>query len=597
MKKFITNPVIAFALLCFLFSPASNSQSVISGHAFSDFNNNNSYDPGEGLPSITVWLMDKNAVSPFYLVYPVQTAITTFDGSYTFTNVSNGSYQLRVKLSTVSNLLTQYPGSTLPRNIVDMNPYVEDNTPNGITDLNILASNNFSDINFGFNPNVPAPSFRPQNRFAFDGGINSFINVSSKTFDLAPVTCNGTTYNPTISFTTDKQCTIASEVYPQAGNTSGANPVTWPGPNKGGFNTGDTTLQLFFGDACYTPGNNDRAVLTVDFSNLVTDVRFNIYDIDCSNPQLVNGSIDHVKVTGYNGSNAVSPVIVLQQDVAYNSISGNGITGWPDYPDNNPFNNYPDTYNSGNADHGNASIYFTDVIDKIVIEYEEYTALLIPSAKKILNPVSPITAESQWDVPATPALRAISIGSIGYSLYCRLLAANLVSFEAKAAGHQVNLQWKADNEPLVKQYTIQRLLADGSWLDLGKIMAGTASIHYFTDKHPATGVNEYRLKILNRDGGNLLSETRKVTIAANINDIEIINNPAPELSLLVNGALSEINIYDASGQKLVSQPVHNTNASGSSRIVMNGLSLNTGVYFVKALFANGEMKTVKFLKK
>jgi hypothetical protein len=92
MNKSITKPVIGIGLLILLFTHRANSQSVISGHIFTDRNNNGIFDANEGLSSITVWLMDNAAVSPFYQVYPVQTAITSVDGNYSFSNVSNGNY-------------------------------------------------------------------------------------------------------------------------------------------------------------------------------------------------------------------------------------------------------------------------------------------------------------------------------------------------------------------------------------------------------------------------------------------------------------------------------------------------------------------------
>jgi len=329
---------------------------------------------------------------------------------------------------------------------------------------------------------------------------------------------------------------------------------------------------------------------------MVTDVRFTLYDIDGTNPQLADGSIDHVKVTGYNGSTPVIPVIVLAQAYPFNTISGNTISGWADYPDNNSTNNYPDTYNSGNADNGNADIYFTDVIDRFVIEYEEYAPLAVPSVKKIQVPVSPINNESQWGAPATPTTRAISMGSIGYSLYCKTLAADNMIFDATAAGQLVKLQWKTGNETQLKQYRIERLAQTGSWTALGNIMAaGSGNTYHFTDLHPVKGTNQYRLALLNQDGSYHFSEIRKVNIGTTSGDIEIISNPASSLSLVAYGDVQHITVFDASGQQLFDHPVKQ-NSTGSTTISLNQFTLYTGFYFVKALFGNGEVKTLKFVK-
>ena len=101
MNKFITKPVIGILLSITLFTQQAKSQSVISGHIFNDLNSNGSFDANEGINTVTIWLMDGAAVSPWYQVYPVQTAISSADGNYSFSNVGNGNYQVRVKISTL----------------------------------------------------------------------------------------------------------------------------------------------------------------------------------------------------------------------------------------------------------------------------------------------------------------------------------------------------------------------------------------------------------------------------------------------------------------------------------------------------------------
>ena len=356
------------------------------------------------------------------------------------------------------------------------------------------------------------------------------------------------------------------------------------------------TLQLFFGFNCFNPFNNDRATVTLQFSNLVSNVRFSVYDIDDINPQLVDGSVDHVKVTGYNGVNPVDPIIRLDQNTPFNTISGNTVFGWPDYPDNNPINNYPDYFNSGNADNGNADFYFTSPVDRIVIEYEEYVKQLIPSAKKISVPVSPITNEFQWNLPAVPATRSISIGSIGYDYYCpAVLAANFLSFDAKANRIEVNLQWKTANDQQTRQYNIERLMPNGSWKEIGSIMQGQGPLYHYTDKQPVTGINQYRLVLVNTDGTRQFSEIRKVKITCNSNDMEITFNPGASLIVTLYGEARSLSMFNASGQCLFVQPVLPVNSNtGNVRISLDQFHPLPGLYIIKASFVNGEEKTLKF---
>ncbi|HMC99298.1 MAG TPA: SdrD B-like domain-containing protein, partial [Ferruginibacter sp.] len=150
MNRFITKPVICFALPFVFFIESANSQASISGHIFSDNNKNGVYDNREGLQQVAVWLLDKAAVSPFYQVYPVQTVMSGPDGSYTFNNVANGDYQVKVKMSTLYNTLIYDPRNIITRTIADNNPYNPDNIPDGITSISITSATNYDNIDFGF---------------------------------------------------------------------------------------------------------------------------------------------------------------------------------------------------------------------------------------------------------------------------------------------------------------------------------------------------------------------------------------------------------------------------------------------------------------
>ena len=594
MNKFTTPSVIGLALSFVLFVQTANSQALISGHVYSDVNKNSAYDAGEGLSQVTVWLLSDAAVSPYYQVYPVQTANTASDGSYSFTNVGSGYFYVKVKRSTLNPSLIFNPAGTITQIISDNNPYNRDAEPDGMTLLNI-TSGTYANIDFGFLTNELTPGVNPNRRFAFDDSSNSFINVMSQTYNLASESCNGNTFTPTLTIATDRQNNASAETYPMAGCNSCFPNMYWPGQNKGGFHGDDVTLQLFFGQSSSGLVNNDKETLTFTFNSLMSDVHFTIYDIDAINPQLINGSIDHVRVIGYDGNSPVMPVIIAPQNQPYLSIYGNNVSGWPDYPDNNSTNNYPDSYNSGDEDHGNAEVYFSSLVDRIVVEYEEYAPLLLPSAKKISVPVSPIDDESQWALPADPTIRGISIGSIGYTYFCSLLAADQMNFEAKAAGQKVNLQWSRATEQDLASYRAEHLSANGTWTPLATIKAvGDGHVYHFTDLHPLKGTNQYRLALLGNNGSYHLSEIRKVNIGAG-DDIQLINNPASSLSLMLYGDAKNVSVYDGTGKLIVDYAVKQ-NSNGGTLINLNNFALNTGFYFVTATFANGGVKTLKFVK-
>lgn len=593
MKKTFTLLVTGILLLCVI-PKSSHCQSRISGYVYSDVNRNSSHDAGEGLSQVSVWLLDQTAVSPYYQVYPVQTAVTAADGSYSFLNVVPGNYEVKVNKSTLNPGMFGGP-SMITQIFSDNNPYGRDAEPDGMTQLNISAGD-YDNIDFGFGTNNSTPGASAIRRFAFDDAANSFINETSKTFNLLPETCNGSTFFPTLTISTDRQNNVAANTYPVAGCNSCSPGKYWPGLNKGGFHGDDVTFQMFFEQGTAAFVGNDKATVNLQFSNQVKDVHFTIYDIDAINPQLTNGSIDHVRVTGYNGTDPVMPVIIAAQSQPYLTIYGNNISGWPDYPDNNSSNNYPDSFNSGDADNGNAEIYFNTPIDKIVIEYEEYETVLLPSAKKIKLAVSPINDESQWDVSAGATLRGISFGSIGYTYVCNtVLAADQLKFDAKAIGQKVDLQWSRQSESGIKTYRIEKLGSGNSWTTLGTTnAAGNGRIYHFPDMHPAKGLNQYRIAMLGNNGSYQLSEIRKVTIASG-NDAQLLNNPASQLNLMLYGDAKNVAVYNGEGKLVVEQAIAQ-NSNNGTLLSLNRFIQYTGLYFVKVSFGNGEVKSLTYLK-
>jgi hypothetical protein len=132
-------------------------------------------------------------------------------------------------------------------------------------------------------------------------------------------------------------------------------------------------------------------------------------------------------------------------------------------------------------------------------------------------------------------------------------------------------------------------------MTLGTIAAaGAGHVYQFTDLNPMKGVNQYRLALISNNGAYYLSEVRKVSIGA-ADDIEITSNPAPALNMVVYGQAKDVAVFDAAGQRIFDYPIKNTSGSITT-ITLDQFALHNGFYFVKALFANGEVKTLKFVK-
>ena len=579
--------ILATVLATFFISISFGQSSTISGHVFNDLNNDSLYEAGEGLPNIKVWLFDLKENSIKFRVIPVDSIVTDANGLYTFSNVAASDYQVRV-------MITSMP-TTITRAVVDNDSY-----PNGLTNvMGVDGSSAYPNINFGFGYTSIAPAFTSDTSFQWNSS-NTFINTPTQTYNLASVTCNGTTYNPTITWKTDRTNLVGTEQFPLASPSAISGPdegPDWPGNLKGGINTLDTTFTLYFGGDTYNPVNNDRQTTTILFSNSVDNVKFSIYDIDHADPQRATGRIDHVKVTGYDGASPVIPVILSPSAAPWNTVSGNTIYGFADYP----IWNYTLAYNSQNQDHGTVNVYFQKKIDSIVIEYEEWAPVMLPG-KGVLDatPAASAPANDWVDrlAPNAPTTRGISIGRIDYSFDCLfLMPVSLINFSALQSGCNSVLQWKTSFEQNLNYFGIE-YSSDGTNFQMinsvkAKNIAKGSSYQY--PVAPSGVIGYYRLRMTDKDGNYQFSNIVSITPCAQSFTWSVAPNPfnqgdnftATIYSGTNNTYQGSIEIFDANGNKILNQST--SISQGNNIVPINTSKLTPGVYLIRLVDGNNNL--------
>jgi hypothetical protein len=585
------NKFFLLVILSTLLFSISFGQSTISGYVFNDLNNDSLYEPGEGISNIEVWLFDLNAVAPRYRVIPIDSVVTNASGFYTFSGVVAGNYQVRVMIASMP--------STITRAVIDPDSY-----PNGLTNVTTDGSSAYLNTNFGYANTAIAPTFTSDRAFRWNAS-DSFVNTFSQTYPLASEVCGGTNFNPTITWTTDRIITpgaaagYGTSIYPEANMAAAVAPMgsNWPGNLKGGINTLDSTFVLINGGSSYTTVNNDRITVTIQFSNPVINVQFSIYDIDHADPQVATGRIDHVNVTGYDLSNPVNPVILSPSAAPWNTVSGNNICGFADYP----IWNYSTAYNSGNQDHGTVNVYFASRIETIVIQYEEWAPVILVG-KGINDASIPANApnESSWSPRSgatAPTFRGISIGSINYSLDCAdiILPVSLENFEAVQNGCNSTLKWQTSNEQTLDYFGIEHS-TDG----VNFQMAGTVKAQNISSgsdyEYPISstgGVDFYRLKMIGKSGSSQLSNTVSIS-PCNIKNItwNIAPNPinqGNDFTVTIssdqnNSQQGSIIIFDSNGKKVFQK---NTSIGpGNNPVTLSTSMMASGIYLIRLLDAN-----------
>src|SRR3984957_16281160 len=137
------------------------------------------------------------------------------------------------------------------------------------------------------------------------------------------------------------------------------------------------------------------------------------------------------------------------------------------------------------------------------------------------------------------------------------LPVSLLNFRAVAEDNSsALLTWQTATEQNSRSFIIQRQTgaAAALWDSIGSVPAAgnSASLlsYSFTDQHPVTGANYYRLILTNADNSRQYSEVREVNIGPAVH-ITVYPNPAHDNVVIqrsIDDGESSILLYDATGR-------------------------------------------------
>jgi|GEM_PF-2578821 len=170
------------------------------------------------------------------------------------------------------------------------------------------------------------------------------------------------------------------------------------------------------------------------------------------------------------------------------------------------------------------------------------------------------------------------------------LPVTLLSFTGNVNGTTNLLAWETASEKNNRCFLMQRSHDAMLFETIGKVNgAGNSSsvIHYsFSDNHPHTGLNYYRLEQMDDDGNTSFSKTISlVNHKSSFADLIVFPNPANELINLQSPMeYDHIVITDSRGNVLISTSHHNT---------MDVSGWGNGIYTLNAFSGTG-YSSVKF---
>jgi hypothetical protein len=173
------------------------------------------------------------------------------------------------------------------------------------------------------------------------------------------------------------------------------------------------------------------------------------------------------------------------------------------------------------------------------------------------------------------------------------LPVNLVSFAATKQSKKVLLEWTTENELNTSRYIAERS-ADG--LHYSPVGTRTAynnnqkNNYSLLDIQPETGLNYYRLKMVDKDGSFLYSPVRTIYFGGSGNDISVYPNPVVDGRVFISSTANATRavLFDAAGRIIKSYVL-----AGRSNSIQAG-ELSKGTYQLR-VFTENTIHTEKII--
>ena len=214
-----------------------------------------------------------------------------------------------------------------------------------------------------------------------------------------------------------------------------------------------------------------------------------------------------------------------------------------------------------------------------------FTTTPINGSEPITFRTGTTTSGSFWTNVATGLAQPFSLPT------GTTLPITLVSFNAVKANSKVNLTWVVSSEINAKGYDVERSGNGSSFTVIANVPAVGSSNYSNTDANPLSGVNYYRLKMIDIDGKFKYSNVRTVLFDGSAVLFDIYPNPVVTSKLYLH---LQQNNYAGKAQAIIAdiagRSVQSTNINvvkGNNELPLTVKSLNSGTYFVTIYDASG----------
>jgi hypothetical protein len=179
------------------------------------------------------------------------------------------------------------------------------------------------------------------------------------------------------------------------------------------------------------------------------------------------------------------------------------------------------------------------------------------------------------------------------------LPVHLLSFTAQPQGSQVELIWKVTEQLNINSYIVEHSTNGTSYTAIQTVTANTNTDATYNaiDASPSSGINYYRIRIINADGSVKYSEVR-IVIFNGKGNLSIFPNPVSDkvniqLPESYQGKNLNIKIINQLGQAIINKQM--TNASQVETI--NVSNLLPGVFIIQLTNSDGTSEKSKLFIK
>jgi hypothetical protein len=167
------------------------------------------------------------------------------------------------------------------------------------------------------------------------------------------------------------------------------------------------------------------------------------------------------------------------------------------------------------------------------------------------------------------------------------LPITISSFNVSHNGLTDNLNWSTAQESNTNAFVVERSADNMNYIQIGKVAAaGNSNVvrsYQFTDAHPLSGLNYYRLMAVDKDANMKLSDVRSIKNIVNTGFTVYPNPAAHTITLDLNTDKNDegaITITDLNGRKLYGELIKVV--PGTNYFSIDVTTLKKGTYIIKA---------------